>query len=96
MRGLEEPLSSTEELVGDELQATINDILVERGIVGVFVEHLNWFNGGRAHVDGPEDQVERALEAMRTDPRLTPYFSRMVESPPRVPAPNEQGWKPNY
>jgi hypothetical protein len=95
MRGRDEELSATEDLITHDLQAKINDAFVERGIVGVFVDHLNWYNGGRAYVEGSESEVRRALETMRTDSRLAPYFSRMViESPPRAPGPNEAGWKP--
>lgn len=97
MRGRDEELSATADLITDDLQAQINDAFVAQGIVGVFVDHLNWYNGGRAYVEGPEYEVRRALEIMRTDPRLAPYFSKMViESPPRVPGPNEAGWKSEY
>jgi hypothetical protein len=95
-RGRDASLSATEDLITHEFQATINEVLLEHRIM-VSIEHLNWFNGARAHVDGPDDQVRRALEVMRTDHRLAPYFSRMViEEASRVPGPNEAGWKSKY
>jgi len=87
----EEGLSWDEGLITHDFQTVINDVFVDRKIVGVFIEHLNWFTAGRGYVEGPPDQVDRAVEAMREDPRLIPYFSKTVFSPPRVPSEHEAG-----